>query len=187
ISLCCILIFTLVFCFHLYRQVYFYYLNYLLFQILYAFATLRITSATVGNFAAQVPYLSLIAMETIQFCFIGFYIFFILHLLEIRTFSRRLSKVLVGFGIFCLIYALSKFIFSYYEGLYSDNRVLVSYIIRIIVLPLNMALFIWILLKVRHPLIRYFIVGQSLFFIGAFLSSYIFYPNLHLVSDGIFN
>jgi sensor histidine kinase YesM len=187
ISLCCILIFTLVFCFHLYRQVYFYYLGYLLFQILYAFATLRITSATVGNFAAQVPYLSLIAMETIQFCFIGFYIFFILHLLEIRTFSRRLSKVLVGFGIFCLIYALSKFIFSYYEGLYSDNRVLVSYIIRIIVLPLNMALFIWILLKVRHPLIRYFIVGQSLFFIGAFLSSYIFYTNLHLVSDGIFN
>lgn len=187
ISLCCILIFTLVFCFHLYSQVYFYYLGYLLFQILYAFATLRITSATVGNLAAQVPYLSLIAMETIQFCFIGFYIFFILHLLEIRTFSRRLSKVLVGFGIFCLIYALSKFIFSYYEGLYSDNRVLVSYIIRIIVLPLNMALFIWILLKVRHPLIRYFIVGQSLFFIGAFLSSYIFYTNLHLVSDGIFN
>ncbi|ASO03944.1 histidine kinase [Arenibacter algicola] len=187
ITLCCILVFALVFCFHLRSPVYLYYLGYLFFQILYAFVILRTTLAKVGNLAAHVPYLSLVATETIQFCFIGFYIFFILHLLEIKTFSQRLSNVLVGFGIFCFVYASSKFIFSYYEGLYSDNRVLISYIIRIIVLPLNMALFIWILVKVRHPLMKYFIVGHSLFFVGAFLSSYIFYTNLHLVPDGIFN
>ncbi|MCM4162307.1 MULTISPECIES: histidine kinase [unclassified Arenibacter] len=187
ISLCCILIFVLVFWFRLRKQVYFYYLGYLVFQILYAFVVLQTTLATVGNLGSHVPYLSLITKESIQFSFIGFYIFFILHLLEIKAFSRQLSKALVSLGIFCFVYALSKFIFNYYEGLYSNNRELIAYIVRLIVLPLNIVLFIWIILKVKHPLMKYFVMGQSLFFIGAFVSSYIHYNKLHLEPDGIFN
>lgn len=187
ISLCCILVFALAFGFRLRKRVYFYYLGYLFFQILYAFAILQATLATVGNLGRHVPYLSLITTESIQFSFIGFYIFFILHLLEIKMFNRQLSKALVGLGIFCFVYAFSKFIFNYYEGLYSNNRELIAYVVRLIVLPLNIALFIWIILKVRHPLMKYFVLGQSLFFIGAFVSSYIHHNKLYLVPDGFFN
>jgi sensor histidine kinase YesM len=187
ISLSCILVFALVFYFRLRKKVYFYYLGYLFFQLLYAFTILRMTSALVANIGLYAPVLFRNAQETLQFAFIGFYIFFILHLLEIKTFNRRLSKALAGLGMFCFGYALLSFPLYYYEGVSFENKMLVSYIVRLIVLPLNVALFIWIVLKIKHPLIKYFVLGQSLFFIGSFLSSYIYYNNLHLVPGNIFN
>src|SRR5690606_11469532 len=93
----------------------------------------------------------------------------------------------VGLAILCFIYALLNIILSYYNDMYSETRSMASLIVRLIVLPLNVALFIWIILKVRHPLMKYFVMGQSLFFIGAFVSSFVYYNKLHLVPDGMFN
>ncbi|RUA15771.1 MAG: histidine kinase [Flavobacteriia bacterium] len=187
ISLCCILVFALAFWFRLRKRVYFYYLGYLFFQILYAFAILQATLATVGNLGMYAPQLSNTAIETAQFTFIGFYIFFILYLLEIKTFDQNLSKALVGLAILCFTYALLNIILIFHQGLYSETRSMASLIVRLIVLPLNVALFIWIIFKVKHPLMKYFVLGQSLFFIGALVSSFIHYNKLHLVPDGMFN
>src|SRR5690606_42130402 len=133
------------------------------------------------------PQLSNTAIETAQFTFIGFYIFFILYLLEIKTFDQNLSKALVGLAILCFTYALLNIILIFHQGLYSETRSMASLIVRLIVLPLNVALFIWIILKVKHPLMKYFVLGPSLFFIGAIVSSFIHYNNLLLVPDSMFN
>ncbi len=186
ISLCCIFSFALVFYFRLRKRIYFYYLAYLFFQIIYGLLVLRFTHATVANFALYVPEFSHLIFEPVQFAFIGFYIFFILSLLEIKTFDIKLSKILISFGVFCFVYALLRFVFDCFWG-ESEINELIFTIVRMIVLPLNFVLFFWIIYKAKHPLLKYFIFGQSLFFIGSLLSSIISYTEVFLVPGSIFN
>ena len=186
ISLCCIFSFALVFFFRLRKKVYFHYLGYLFFQIIYVFLVLRTTPATVGNYALYLPYFSHYIFEPVQFIFIGFYIFFILHLLEIKRFGRRLYKVLAGFGIFCFVYAVLRFVINcFWHDL--ETGELIFFLVRMVVLPLNFVLFFWIIYKVKHPLLKYFILGEGLFFVGAVVSSLVAINSWHLVPDGIFN
>lgn len=187
ISLCCILVFALAFWFRLRSRVYLYYLGYLVFQLLYALGVLRFTLATVGNIARHAPVSSQILFEPAQFTFIGFYIFFILHLLEVKNFSKPLSKALIGLGIFCFAYAFFRLIYNYLTWDTDNAEELIFYIVRAIVIPFNLVLFIWIMVKVKHPLMKYFVLGQSLFFIGAFVSAFISFTELHFVPGSIFN
>ncbi|MDY0090546.1 MAG: histidine kinase [Flavobacteriaceae bacterium] len=186
VSLCCISIFALVFCFRLKKQIFFYYFGYLFFQIVYAFLVLQTTPTTIANLAQHFPYFSNLISESAQFTFIGFYILFILHLLTVKTFSLKLAKALKMLAIVCFGYAMLWFGFNF---LYFDIEIrrFASIIIRIVVLPLNLFLFFWIVYKVKHPLLNYFVLGQSFFFLGAFLSSIVFYNGLHHVPNGIFN
>ncbi|MCL8009296.1 histidine kinase [Gelidibacter japonicus] len=186
ISLCCIMLFVLVFCIRLQKRIYFYYLGYLFFQIVYAFLVLQTTPATIANLAQHFPYFSVLISESVQFTFIGFYILFILHLLDVKTFSLKLVRALKIFGIVCFAYAILCFGFNLL-WVNLEVRRMASIIIRTIVLPLNLFLFFWIIYKVKHPLLKYFILGQSFFFIGAVLSSIVYYTGLHLVPGGIFN
>jgi len=186
ITLSCIFIFVLVFWMRLQQRLYFYYLGYLFFQIVYALLVLSSTSASVANFFLYVPSLSRPIFDSVQFTFVGFYIFFILHLLEIHKRYKILSKVLYYFGIFCFVYAVAHAIFNYYF-IHVDIGVSIFSIIRFIVLPLNFILIIWILYEVRHPLLKYFVVGQTLFFIGSVLSFYLAYTERFLEPDSIFN
>ena len=186
ISLCCIALFVLVFCFRLQRQIYFYYFGYLFFQIVYAFVVLQATPATIANLASYFPYFSNLISETAQFTFIGFYILFIQHLLTVKMFDLKLAKTLTIFAIICFSYAILWFGFNLF-GVDFEIRRMSNIIIRAIVLPLNLFLFFWIIFKVKHPLLKYFVVGQSLFFIGSVLSSIVFYIGLNQVPNGIFN
>lgn len=186
IALCCIFLFALVFYFRLRKRVYFYYLGYLFFQIIYAFLTLQVTPATIANLALYVPYFADLLFEPAQFAFIGFYVFFILHLLDIKTFSLSLAKSLKVLGFFCFAYAMMRFIYNYYWG-NLETEELMFYIVRAIVLPFNVALFFWIIYKVKHPLLKYFVLGQTLFFIGAFVSSFISFTELHFIPGHFFN
>src|SRR5690606_1207662 len=70
ISLCCIMLFVLVFCIRLQKRIYFYYLGYLFFQIVYAFLVLQTTPATIANLAQHFPYFSVLISESVQFTFI---------------------------------------------------------------------------------------------------------------------
>src|SRR5690606_16837175 len=161
-------------------------LGYLFFQIIYVFLVLRTTPATIANYALYLPVFSHYIFEPVQFVFIGFYIFFILHLLEIKRFGLRLSHVLAGFGIFCFAYAVLRFVINcYWRDLETGEFIFT--IVRMVVLPLNFVLFFWIIYKVRHPLLKYFVVGQSLFFAGAIISSLVAVNAWHLVPDGTFN
>ena len=186
ISLCCIALFVLVFCFRLQKRIYFYYFGYLFFQIVYALLVLQTTPATIANLAQHFPYFSVLISESVQFTFIGFYILFILHLLAVKTFDLKLAKALKIFAIVCFTYAMLWFGFNLF-WVDLEIRTMASIIIRVIVLPLNLFLFFWIIYKVKHPLLKYFILGQSLFFIGAALSSIVYYNGLHKVPNGIFN
>lgn len=186
ISMCCIAFFVLVFCFRLQKRIYAYYFGYLFFQIIYAFLVLQTTPATIANLAFHFPYFSNLILESVQFTFIGFYILFILHLLTVKMFDLKLAKTLTIFAIICFSYAILWFGFNL-VWVDLDVRRIASIIIRVIVLPLNLFLFFWIIYKVKHPLLKYFVVGQSLFFIGSALSSIVYYTGLHLVPGGIFN
>lgn len=186
ISMCCIAFFVLVFCFRLQKRIYFYYFGYLFFQIVYAFVVLRATPATIANLASYFPYFSSLISETAQFTFIGFYILFIQHLLTVKMFDLKLAKTLTIFAIICFSYAILWFGFNLF-GIDFEIRRMANIIIRAIVLPLNLFLFFWIIFKVKHPLLKYFVVGQSLFFIGSVLSSIVFYGGLNQVPNGIFN
>src|SRR5690554_184924 len=186
ISLCCIALFVLVFCFRLQKRIYVYYFGYLFFQIIYALLVLQTTPATIANFALHFPYFSNLISESAQFIFIGFYILFILHLLTVKMFDLKLAKTLTIFAIICFTYAL-LWLGLNLVWVDFDVRRIASIIIRVIVLPLNLFLFFWIIYKVKHPLLKYFVVGQSLFFIGSVLSSIVFYGSLNQVPNGIFN
>ncbi len=186
ISLCCIALFVLVFCFRLQKRIYVYYFGYLFFQIVYAFVVLQATPATIANLASYFPYFSNLISETAQFTFIGFYILFIQHLLTVKMFDLKLAKTLTIFAIICFSYAILWFGFNLF-GVDFEIRRMSNIIIRAIVLPLNLFLFFWIIFKVKHPLLKYFVVGQSLFFIGSVLSSIVFYSGLNQVPNGIFN
>lgn len=185
ISLVTIFMFALIFWLRLRERIYLFYLGYLFFQIIYGFLVLRSTLAPIGRFFDYVPKLSSALSEPVQFTFIGFYIFFILYLLQIKNYDRLLAKILYFLGVFCFAYALSRFIFSYF--FYDPNVVEVMFAtVRLIILPVNFILIFWIIYKVKHPLLPYFIVGQVFFFIGAILASYIGYVGAETISDDVF-
>lgn len=186
ISLITIITFAVVFWFRLRENLYLYYLGYLFFQLIYGFLVLRSTVAPIGNFFNHIPELAYDLFEPVQFIFIAFYIFFILHLLRVRIYDRLLAKSLIYLGVFCSIYALTRFIFSHF---FYDPQMagIIFTTIRLIVLPINLVLIIWIIYKVKHPLLVYFIVGQSFFFIGAILASYLGYTGVHHLPGHLFN
>lgn len=186
VSLLTIIIFAFVFWVRLSKKLYLYYLGYLFFQLIYGFIVLRNTLAPVGNFFENIPKLAQDLFEPVQFAFIGFYIFFIIHLLRVKSYDKLLAKVLNYLGASCFIYALARFILShfFYDPQISET---VFAIVRLIILPINFVLIFWIIFKVKHPLLIYFIFGQSFFFIGALMGSYIGYFEIQHKSGSLFN
>lgn len=185
-SLITIFVFGLVFWLRLRQKLYIYYLGYLFFQIIYAFAVLRNTSATFGNFFLNFPKTTLQITEFSQFMFIGFYILFIVYLLEVRNYDKTLTRILIYFARFCFLYAFSILIYNLF---WSHLLIGVNFftIVRFIILPLNFILIFWIIFKARHPLLMYFIVGQTFFFIGSILAFYVAYNEVNLNPESIFS
>lgn len=186
ISLITIFVFALVFWLRLLEKLYLYYLGYLLFQLVYGFAVLRYTVAPIGNFFKDIPELANDLFEPVQFIFIGFYVLFILQLLQVKEYDKLLAKALYYLALFCFFYAVFNFSISHFL---TDFKYMgmVYLIIRSIILPLNLLLIFWIIYKVKHPLLIYFIVGQSFFFIGSILSTYIAFTNTHYIPGHFFN
>ena len=186
ISLITLITFAVVFWIRLRKKLYLYYLGYLFFQLIYGFLVLRNTVAPIGNFFRHYPETAYNLFEPIQFIFIAFYIFFILHLLKMEKYDKLLAKVTFYLGIFCILYAALRFLQSYF--FYDPTLISIIFSsVRLIILPLNLILIIWIIYKVKHPLLKYFIVGQTLFFTGAILASYLGSTNAHLVPGHLFN
>ncbi|HPE84053.1 MAG TPA: histidine kinase [Aequorivita sp.] len=186
LSLFTIFLFGVVFWLRTHQKLYAYYLAYIFFQIVFAFAVLRSTTLSVGNIFLYIPYRFSAVSETSQFLFIGFYIFFIINLLEIKKYNQPLTKALIYFGRFCLLYGLAIYI---YLIVGKDSKISseILAIVRLIVLPLNLVMLIWIIYKVKHPLLKYFVVGHSFFFIGAVLASYVMITKSNYHPESIFN
>ena len=186
LSLFTIFLFGVVFWLRTRRRRYGLYLAFIFFQLVFAFDSLRKTTLGVGNFFLYLSYPSGFLAEASQFLFIGFYIFFIIHLLEIKKYNQSLTKALNYFGGFCLLYGLTIFIYLLFwkdAAISSD----ITTTVRFIVLPLNLVMLIWIIYKVKHPLLKYFVVGHSFFFIGAVLASYVMITKSNHHPESIFN
>ena len=85
-----------------------------------------------------------------------------------------------------MLYGLTIFIYLIFwkdAAISSD----ITTTVRFIVLPLNLVMLIWIIYKVKHPLLKYFVVGHSFFFIGAVLASYVMITKSNHHPESIFN
>lgn len=186
VSLFTIFFFALVFWIWMRERLYLYYLCYIFFQIIYGLQVLRSTTARVGNILSYIPELSTTSFQPVQFTFIGFYILFILYLLNIKKYDMLLARIVRYLAIFCFAYAAINFVANYfYFGLQYDSQLFI--LVRFFILPINLILFIWIIYKVKHPLLTYFIIGQSFFFIGSLTASYVGAFSHRFSSDHIFN
>ncbi|WP_310992395.1 histidine kinase [Aequorivita marina] len=169
IALLTIFMFALVFWLKLRKKLYIYYLGYLFFQLVYGLEVLRATTSTIGNIAEYFPNFSLNFFQSAQFTFIGFYIFFINNLLTVKKYDKLLARILQYLGLFCFAYAISKFVLNNITTQMFEYTLFV--IVRSIILPINLILIFWIIIKVKHPLLNYFIIGQSFFFLGAVVAT----------------
>lgn len=167
------------------KSVYIYYLLYLLFQILYAVLIFARTPLKFMNIALYYPIVGYAIVEGVQFLFIGFYIFFTRQLLSIKEYDRRLSRFMYWVGWSCFGYAVFSMI---YNTIFPNADIIFSMfiIVRSIILPINLFLLFWVLVKVKHPLIGYFIVGNVFFFVGSALSVYVSFTGLHRDPTGVF-
>lgn len=167
------------------RPVYIYYLLYLLFQLIYSLLIFARTPLKFMNVALYFPAVGYAIEEGVQFVFIGFYILFILKLLEIKKYDLRLSRVMWWLAWLCFAYAVFNI---GYKSFYPDPDISawIFHISRLIILPINLLLIGWILVKVKHPLIAYFIVGNTFFFVGSVLSVYVALTGLNKNPDSIF-
>lgn len=167
------------------QRAYIYYLFYLLFQIVYCSMIFARTPLKFLNISFYSPELTYMLVEGVQFLFIGFYIFFIWKLLEIDRHHKVLSRILKALGWFCFAYAVFNATYSY---LFPDPAVLFKMLtaVRLVILPLNFILICWVVWKVRHPLIGYFIAGNLFFFAGSVASVYVSITGLNNDPESIF-
>lgn len=154
------------------ESIYIYYLFFLLFQILYSITTIVKSELSLLDNIIHFPILAYTTSEALQFTFIGFYILFILNLLDVRKFDLRLTKAMRILAWICFIYALFNLAYKFsFPDVYGSSFLFRN--IRIIVLPLNLLLIVWVIIKVKHPLLVYFILANIFFYTGSILSTYV--------------
>lgn len=186
-SLVTLIIFILVLWLRVGGRLYFYYLGYLFFLLVFGFIVLHETLAPVGNLFQYAPKLSNQLNDPVQFAFITFYIFFIINLLRVKQYDKLLARILKYLAFACLIYAVCRFLLNVLFFETAITLPLLYNAVRLIILPINFVLIFWIIYKVKHPLLSYFIIGQSLFFIGAVLGTYINYAGLEFIPGHFFS
>lgn len=147
------------------ERVYLFYMIYVFFQMLYSLFSYPEHPLKFLNISYYYPEFALISSEPIQFIFVGFYILFILSLLQIDK-KSLLGKVMLGLVAACFAYAIAMF-FAYSFAHNPNLKTQAFRISRGIILPINLFLIIWIILKIKHPLIYYFIIAHLFFFFGA--------------------
>jgi len=183
-GLAMVFIFIMMMYFLVRESLYFYYMLYVFFQILYSLFTNSYHPLNFINISWYYPQMAFVLSEPLQFTFVGFYIFFIYKLLEIDK-KTLLGRVLRSFGWSCFGYAMVTLIF-YSINYNPEIHRTIFRISRAIVLPLNLILVIWILVKVKHPLINYFITAHLFFFIGAITAVYLSIKGLYANPESIF-
>ncbi len=161
--------------------VYLYYLLFLFFQIIFTLTIYEYVPMKPIKWALNYAVNSHAISESALFTAIGFYVFFLIRLLGIARGSllRKFMKAL-AWAVFA--YALVIFV----VGLGSPNFYTLQHVFsiaRLIILPINFLLVGWIIIKIKHPLISYFVAAHIFFFVGALLSFLIYlFPWLEQIS-----
>lgn len=108
------------------------------------------------------PMVRYILNEPTQWLVFFFYNMFILRFLEIRRFSQKLSRIVVGISIAYIVYMIAE---SAYFIVTFDKEVQASMfmISRVIVLTLSFFTIGYTIIAVRSPLLRYIVAGTVFF------------------------
>lgn len=166
------------------ERVYLYYMLYVFFQMLYSLFSYAAHPIKFLNVSYYYPEFAMISSEPVQFLFVGFYVLFIINLLHINR-QSLLGKVMYALIVACFLYAV--IIFLVYSFTYNPNAKYYAFrISRGIILPLNFILIIWIVWKIKHPLIYYFVIAHLFFFAGAVSSVYILLNELYADPNSFF-
>lgn len=160
-----------------------FYILYLNFQLIHAFTVLGNAPFELMNVIYYYPILEYILSEPVLYIFVGFYIFFIVRLFEIP--KSLLKDVAINLGWLCFAYALFSIIYLPFFAT-MEGRELSYMLSRLIIIPTNFILIIWIIWKVRHPLLVYFIIAHLFFFMGTIASVYIELTGIYKDPDSVF-
>ena len=100
--------------------------------------------------------------EPVQWMIYFFYNLFVIHFLEIKRYSKRLYKILIGINVGYVLYLVGES--SYFLLTFDKVGQGTLYIIsRIVALSISVYTIAHILLSVKTPLTKYIIIGSTLF------------------------
>ncbi len=150
------------------HKIYLFYSLYLFGAILYTVTRLS-TVISIGAWSNNFPIWRIVFGEPSQFLFFAVYNLFVIELLDAKKQDPLFAKIVKNLAIGYVIYAVVYYIFNYYY-LNLDNRNLLFQIHRAFLFPVNIALIIRCLYKIRTPVLGYFVAGISAFMISAIIA-----------------
>jgi len=166
------------------EKVYLYYMFCLVAQVVLSLTVMDLNPINSLNIIYFYPIIEYVMPEVVLFIFIGLYIFFIIILFELEK-GPLLKRVAKGLAWLCFAYALFNLIFLlFFAGI--EGKMLNYQLARMIIMPINFILIIWIVVEIRHPLLFYFIISHLFFFVGAILSVYIFFSGAMNNPESVF-
>lgn len=164
-----IFLFMIFLYFKSYQKLYLYYSLYLLGTIIYALT--RLNKITwIGSMIDYFPLMRSYINEPIQFLFFAIYNWFVIELLNISDYDKKLVRFLKILSYCYLVYAglhllmmITLFDFQLRNILFISTR--------IILFPLNIGLLIWVYIKVKSPVVDYFFLGALCYLIGGIIAA----------------
>lgn len=152
-----------------YQKLYLYYSLYLLGTIVYALT--RLNKITwIGSMIDYYPIMRSYINEPIQFLFFAVYNWFVIELLNINDYDKKLVRFLKILSYCYLVYAglhllmmITLFDFNLRNLLFIGTR--------IILFPLNIGLLIWLYIKIKSPIAKYFYLGAIFYIIGGIIAA----------------
>ena len=148
--------------------IYLCYSLYLFGAILYTFTRLS-TIISIGAWSNNFPVWRIAFSEPAQFLFFAVYNLFVIELLDAKKQNPLFAKIVKNLAIGYVVYAIIYYIFNYFY-LDVDLRNLLFQIHRAFLFPVNIALIIWCLYKIRTPVLVYFIAGISAFMLSSIVA-----------------
>lgn len=164
-----IFLFMIFLYFQCYQKLYLYYSLYLLGTIIYALT--RLNKITwIGSLIDYYPIMRPYINEPVQFLFFAVYNWFVIELLNIKDYDKKLVRFLKITSYCYLVYAgLNLLMMIILFDFQLRNILFIS--TRIILFPLNIGLLVWLYIKVKSPIVNYFLFGALFYLIGGIMAA----------------
>lgn len=147
--------------------IYAYYALFLFFMLLYGFINLR-TDTWLNDFFNGYFRTNKRLIEPITLLSFSFYIFFTIELIEIKSQSRKIYKILKIWGVCCIIYAILYYVTFPLISAYSEH---IFITVRIVIFLLSAILITDIIRKIHSPVKFEFVFGSMVYFSGAIIAT----------------
>lgn len=162
-------------------RVYLSYAAYLFFSMLYLALKLS-KQGSFDFFLSDLPYFKYVLNEPLQFAIAIFYNVFALHFLKIKQQNKLIYRLVFWLNVVYATYALIIAFYLYFSGDILTVRLLFAPT-RLLMLVSGLLLIIIVAIKLKGPIMRYFVAGSTFFFLGnmlAILISIAYRSNLDL-------